>query len=79
MPKITASEILLALLEGKFKRASDSECDGFAGCEGECWLYDYSAGVIVADLCSKEIVIQVFEYDHCWSFDFKGRGFELIC
>ena len=79
MPKITVSEVLLALLEGKFKRASNGEQEGFAGCEGECWLWDSKYGVVVADLCITVIVIQVFEDDFCWSFDFRDGEFELLC
>ena len=77
-PRLTVKGLLIALLKGKFHKASDSEMQGFAGCEGEGWIWDYKVGCIVVDLMGDHMIAQIFEEDHCWEFDPENRCFNQL-
>ena len=81
-PKLCVSELLGALLEGKFHITSDSEMEGFAGCEGEGWIWSYQYGFVVIDFMGDHMIAQVFEIDddsdHVWNFNPEDRCFEQL-
>ena len=77
-PKLQVKELLLALLKGKFQKASHSEMEGFAGCEGEGWIWTYYYGCVVIDFMGDHIIAQVFEDDHGWQFNPEDRCFEQL-
>ncbi len=45
----SADDIATALIGGLFHKATRDEQEGFAGCEGECWLWENGDEIIVAD------------------------------
>ncbi len=77
-PKLQEKELLLALLEGKFHKASDSEMEGFPGCEGEGWIWDYDIGCAFVDFMGDHMLVQIFEDDHAWNFNPENRCFEQL-
>ncbi len=83
-PKLSVSELLHALLEGKFTKASDDEMEGFAGCEGEGWIFSYYNGCVFIDFMGDHMIAQVFESsddgecDGIWNFNPEGRCFEQL-
>lgn len=81
-PKLQVKELLLALLKGEFQKASHSEMEGFAGCEGEGWIWTYQHGFVVIDFMKNSLIAQVFEIDgecdYAWQFDPEGGCFEQL-
>ena len=83
-PNLQVNELLYALLEGKFHRASNSEMEGFAGCEGEGWIWSYQYGFVIIDFMEDHMIAQVFEMDidtdsdHVWAFNPEDRCFEQL-
>ncbi len=77
-PKLNVGELLLAILGGKFHKGSDSMMEGFAGCEGQGWIWSYHNGCVVIDLMGDHMVAQVFEEDLIWHFNSEDRCFEQI-